>query len=332
MPNDTLGTDISGLHRAALAYISSNVDHPQQKTSHLNNLKAAMSRLTSEIDERTTAYKEQLDAQEQAAVDGRRREVFSVSKLQRAFEVQKANHQQFEDLRHVNGGGYPRNISPVLYVIPLILVGVAEWYVNYSTFETLFVPVFAISATLIVAAVFAWASHMHGAYLKQISEIIHPSVEYRNVLGRKLALYIASALLIAAFITVVWLRWVVISEQIGASGGHDNEGSFGGPSSSLIWSKVAPTIIINLLIWGLGTLYSWAVHEKIPELRESYRNYLRATKLVDRLSSPFIEEEKRIRAQYAREREKNGVAINQYRVLYENVKATYERIATPEVA
>jgi len=75
----------------------------------------------------------------------------------------------------------------------------------------MFIPVFAIAATLIVAAVFAGASHLHGAYLKQISEIMHPSVEYRNVLGRKIALIIATISLPAAFVTVVWLRWIVIS-------------------------------------------------------------------------------------------------------------------------
>jgi hypothetical protein len=63
-------------------------------------------------------------------------------------------------------------------------VGIAEWYVNYATIAAKFIPVFAIAGTLLVAGSFAWASHMHGSYLKQLAEIIHPSMEYRNVLGR----------------------------------------------------------------------------------------------------------------------------------------------------
>lgn len=331
MPHDTLGQDLAPLHRAAVDYVNSKVHTAQQQRLHLRNLKGAMSQLSADIEERTTTYLQQLDAQENNEMENKRKEVNANPKIQRAYEAQQANQKQFGDLRYVNGGGYPRNISPVLYVIPLILVGVAEWYVNYSTFETMFIPVFAIAATLIVAAVFAWASHLHGAYLKQISEIIHPSVQYRNVLGRKIALWIATILLIAAFITVIWLRWLVISEQLGTNLGM-SEGSFGGASSTAIWSKVAPTIVINVLIWGLGTLYSWAMHEKVPDLRESYRNYMRAAKAFGRLMRPLHEEEKRIRAHYDKERTKNGVAIKEYRVLLGDMKATYDRIAEAEVA
>jgi hypothetical protein len=79
-------------------------------------------------------------------------------------------------------------------------------------------------------------------------------------------------------------------------------------------------------------LYSWAMHEKVPDLRESYRNYMRATKAFDRLMRPFREEEKRIRAHYDKERAKNDVAIKEYRVLLGDMKTTYDRIAEPEVA
>jgi hypothetical protein len=96
------------------------------------------------------------------------------------------------------GGAYPRNISPVIYGAPLILVGIAEWYVNFSTFSEIFIPVFAIAATVIVAAVFAWASHLHGAYVKQLSAILNPAVPKRNLLGRKIAIIIATVLLLAA--------------------------------------------------------------------------------------------------------------------------------------
>ena len=166
-------------------------------------------------------------------------------------------------------------MSPVLYVIPLVLVGLAEWYVNFATFEATFIPVFAIAGTLLVAAVFAWASHMHGAYVKQIAEIIHPSMEYRNVLGRKIALVIATILLIAALVTVIWLRYSIIAEQLG-SGLSAESGTFGGPRASMIWSKLGPTIVLNVLIWGLGALYAWAMNEKVPGLRESYRDWQRS--------------------------------------------------------
>lgn len=329
MPNDTLVDEIEGTRRAAAVYIASNRPDAKQGRQLLKSLRAAESRLSSEIDERSTAYLEQLAVQETTAIDARRKEVFENPSFERANQAQKANHQEFENLRRVNGGGFPKNISPVLYVIPLILVGVAEWYVNFSTFSAMFIPVFAISGTVIVAAVFAWASHLHGAYLKQISELLHPSVEYRNVLGRKIALVIATVLLVGAFGTVVWLRYLVISEQLGMNTGV-TAGTFGGATSTMIWSKVGPTIVLNILIWGLGTLYSWAVNEKVPGLRESYRNYLRASRAVDRKLKPFFAEEKRLRAQYDRERDKNNVMTNEYKGLLEDVRASIARIQESE--
>ena len=229
----------------------------------------------------------------------------------------------------MNGGAYPKNISPVLYVLPLILVGIAEWYVNFSTFAAMFIPLFAVAGTVLVAAVFAWASHMHGAYLKQISKIMAPSVEYRHVLGRKIALIIATVLLIAALCTVVWLRYIVISDQLGQDVGQVG-GAFGGASSGMIWSKVGPTIVLNVLIWGLGTLYSWAMHEKVPGLRESYRHYLGASYVLEKKLKPFNAEEKRIRAQYELERKKNNIVINEYKVLLEDITSAMDRIEDTE--
>jgi hypothetical protein len=207
----------------------------------------------------------------------------------------------------------------------LIFVGIAEWYVNFETIAAIFIPVFAIAGTLLVAASFAWASHMHGSYLKQLAEIIHPSMEYRNVLGRKIALVISTILVIAALLTVVWLRYVVIADQLGLSP-NMTPGTFGEPSSSMIWSRLGPTIVLNLLIWGLGMLYAWAASEKVPGLRESYRELQRAERKLRRLRKPFELEERRIKAAFNRSREKNQVAINEYRHALNEIQAATERL------
>ena len=89
----------------------------------------------------------------------------------------KNNHisKYLINLRQINGGAYPKNISPVLYVVPLILVGVAEWYVNFATFAEIFIPVFAIAGTLLVAAAccvgepYAW--HVSEAACRNYSPI-----------------------------------------------------------------------------------------------------------------------------------------------------------------
>ena len=150
-------------------------------------------------------------------------------------------------------------------------------------------------------------------------------MEYRNVLGRKIALAISTILLIAALLTVAWLRYVVISDQLGISP-NSTPGTFGEPSSSMIWSRLGPTIILNILIWGLGTLYSWALNEKVPGLRESYRNLERAERKLKRARKPFEKEEMRIKAAFKRRREQNQVAINEYNHSLSEIRALAERL------
>jgi predicted nucleic acid-binding Zn-ribbon protein len=252
MPSQSLRDQIEPTRRAAIAFIAMNNPNSRQRADHDRALENAEDRLRADIDERNGAYLEELDREENEMIGARREETERQPNYQRALAAQRAAQERFQSLRLINHGQYPVNLSPALYVIPLILVGVAEWYVNYSTFSAMFIPVFAIAATIIVAAVFAWASDLHGAYIKQISEIMHPSEEYRNILGRRIAIVISTVLLIAGFATVVWLRWLIISEQLGTDTSVES-GVFGGESGSLVWSKVGPTIVINLLIWGLGT-------------------------------------------------------------------------------
>jgi len=325
MPIDTLGEDVQRAVRGAKAFIGSNQKNGEQRQSHLRDLEAVGARVSNEIEERRTKYIAQLESDERTQVDKQWAQLNAKPQFIQTNQQNRANLQIFENLRQINGGAYPRDLSPVLYIIPLVLVGLAEWYVNFATFEATFIPVFAIAGTLLVAAVFAWASHMHGQYVKQIAEITHPSIEYRNVLGRKIALVIATILLIAALATVIWLRYSIIAEQLGA-GLNSEPGTFGGPSTSMIWSKLGPTIVLNILIWGLGALYSWAMNEKVPGLRESYRDWQRSERRLKRLRKPFEKEVARINAAFARKREQNQVAINEYNHNLNDVHALIERL------
>jgi hypothetical protein len=225
------GEGAQGALKGAEDFLRSNKGDKSLQQFHLKNLQTAGNRLTSDIEERSTTYATELQSTERVAIDQIWAKLNSNSKFLRLNTEQKADQQTFDDLRRLNGGTFPKNISPVLYIIPLLLVGIAEWYVNYASFEARFVPVFAIAGTLLVATVFAWASHMHGAYLKQLSEIMHPSLEYRNTLGRKIAVVIATILLIAALTTVVWLRYTVIADQLGISP-NVTPGTFGQASDA----------------------------------------------------------------------------------------------------
>ena len=188
MPIDTLGDEAQTVVRAATAFLRSKQTNNELRQSHVRNLQAAARRLSADIEDRSTGYITELESEERAEINDQWVQLTGKPHYVQVNAEKQTNSQIFNNLRQINGGAFPKNISPVIYLIPLVLVGLAEWYVNFATFAAIFIPVFAIAGTLLVAAAFAWASHMHGAYLKQLAEIIHPSMEYRNVLGRKIAL------------------------------------------------------------------------------------------------------------------------------------------------
>jgi hypothetical protein len=318
MPDDDLQTRIRPILASANKYLASNKPDARKREAHLEQLKQRQVLISNDIGVRTTAYSIHLSDEHENNIIGAQNAIYQDPRYKEAYAAQNATNRQFEMLRM--GGAYPRNISPAIYILPLILVGIAEWYVNFSTFSEIFIPVFAIAATVVVAAVFAWASHLHGAYVKQLSATLNPAVPKRNLLGRKIAIIIATVLLLAALSTVVWLRYLVVSEQLGIANGAEG-GPFGETSPSIVWSKVGPTIIINILIWGLGTLYSWAMHEKIPDLRETYRDKLRADAAVNKYTSKLGKDEARLEASYEEKKRVNQFLIESDNKLLQDVDA-----------
>jgi hypothetical protein len=137
-------------------------------------------------------------------------------------------------------------------------------------------------------------------------------------------LVIVTVLLIVAFGTVVALRYFVIAEQLGinTTGG----GTFSQPGSWLIWSRLGPTIAMNLMVWGIGTLVAYALHERVPEFRETYRQLTKSNRKLDQARKPFEQDQRRIVALFEREREKNQVAIKEYRSHLQDVQAMIDRI------
>lgn len=326
MVDNTLSDDVAAALRGADTFLRKNSNDARTRAVHHENLAVLEARLESDIKERSTTYLAQLAAAEEDEIDASWRELTDLNnkKYSRLTAAEKTLQETFEQHRLINGGALPRNISPVLYSIPLILVGVAEYYVNYSTFAAVFVPLVAIFATIFVGATFAVASHLHGAYLAQLSEIMHPSMLYRNVLDRRIAVAIATFVLLVVFSTVVYLRYSAIAAQLGI--GVASAGTFGQTNTGLVWSRLGPTLAINLSIWALGTLYSWSMHERIPGLRDSYRRLLRANRKLESMRAPYLAKERQIKAKYDRQREGNQVAIKDYQNRLGNIQDMLRRL------
>lgn len=326
MPSDVIVNETRISVRSALDFLKQRNQEPHHRQNLLRRLEETERLLAADLEERQAAYPAELEQRERSEIDAVWGRYSAIDRHRHLDEKRSAQRHRFEQLRQLNGGGYPLNLPTVLYIIPLLGLGVGEWYVNFSTFAAKLVPAFAIAATLVVALVFASASHVHGAFIKQIAEIMHPSVEYRRVRDRKIMFVIMTIVFLLALGAIVWLRYMAISEQLGLS---EVTGSsvFGGAAASKVWSLLLPTVVLNIAIWGVGTFYSWWFHERIPERRESYRQLRATDRRIEGSKRPYEKEVKRIAATFDRERANNEVVKRGEDGLLDEVRAAIGRLA-----
>jgi hypothetical protein len=73
-------------------------------------------------------------------------------------------------------------------------------------------------------------------------------------------------------------------------------------------------------------------HERVPNLRESYRALLRANSRLEWVRRPIVDEETRIKAAHDREVGMNEVAVKGYRTLQDSVQDLLKRFEMPPAA
>ena len=153
----------------------------------------------------------------------------------------------------------------VLYWAALVLVGAAEWLINYDTLAMFFgIPAMAIGATAILAFAMAFASHAHGIVWKQWSHRFgrHRSALQRSSDYRLLGLGTLALLFVLLF--AGFSRFSVVMHQA-ASGpaqnilGADAQIAFD-PGRDVLISMLA-----NLLAWLVGTFVSFLCHDENPD-------------------------------------------------------------------
>jgi hypothetical protein len=106
MPTDTLGDEVQAVLKSASEFIRLNRPDDKRRRGHLLNLEAIEERLRADIDERESAYANELQLKEDAQIDAKWRELNEDQRFVRVNAEQKARQQTFETLRQVNDGGY----------------------------------------------------------------------------------------------------------------------------------------------------------------------------------------------------------------------------------
>jgi hypothetical protein len=172
-----------------------------------------------------------------------------------------------DQLRAYNSGRSPKRVSQFAYITILVLIGAGEWAVNYQTFLDKFPPVLAVSATALVALIVAISSHYHGIFLKQYKYLIPKNREEIDRKANRRNLRLISLFLILVLLFVFWARYSYLADKYGLDVFSDNY--FGDKGYGILATAVGPTMFLNIMIWFIGLILSWALHEKIPNLRET---------------------------------------------------------------
>lgn len=191
---------------------------------------------------------------------------------------------------------FPFDVNPA-YVIIMLLLGTAEWFINYDTlFEFFGIPIIAIGATLILALGLAVIAHQHGVDLKQWKKKFGPGVEDKDRPYGVLAL--ASAGLIALITVTGWMRYqslmTVIASQSGANIIGTQFSTQINPEREVIISLGA-----NILAWLVGVFISYFAHDPDPIYVATALDFQKAERRYLKKKSEFDKIENQIKHNYA---------------------------------
>jgi len=237
----------------------------------LTTLRVAGNGLESEIQTLDRGFRNQLDRDRTAKLE-REDQVFAATPAYtRNRQEFNAAQNRFELLRGYNNGQYARAISPIFYWPLIFAVGAGDTFINYPIFQSIFEVPIALLMTGFVAIVVAGASHVHGVYLKQHSLTFLLGDEGKKSASR-VALIATFALLIV-FGFVAWVRFSFFSRG-------------GTLPDWFMVSRVAPSLFFNIVVWFIGCVLSYFLHERVPDLRETQSRVKVLDNAFKKLSAP----------------------------------------------
>ncbi|MEW9796651.1 hypothetical protein [Alteromonas sp. CYL-A6] len=206
---------------------------------------------------------------------------------------------RFETMRDEHGGKPPVKKRTWLYVFSILGIGFIEWFINFSTFNTKYPEGIAFGMTVLVALAIAFASHFHGALIKQRIALF---ATYRTISQkRQIVLWqlIMTLLLFIALAVVTYARYDVLSESMFASGASSLPSLPGQEvEEASIWSELWPFVLMNFVVYLIGIAISYITHDSEPDYQEAEKDYQKAKALFFKAKDGLLAEERRIDAEY----------------------------------
>ena len=238
-------------------------------------------------------------------------------------------YERYERMRRENGGKPPRSGSLPLYILSIIGIGSVEALINYSTFDSKFgAPGLAIGATAFVAIAFAFASHFHGAFLKQRLALLGPELEKRVRNNSLIWQLVVTSIFLFAFAAVAIVRYQVVADEMSFSqiiGGGGLPGIELDSQPSILW-LLFPTLLMNLGVWGVGIFISYIVHDAVPGYQEAKKSSDKASKFFGEKEDALNQELDRIDKEFSKNTEELSRRVDEEAKINTRAEQLRERL------
>lgn len=244
------------------------------------------------------------------------------------YEVSK---QRFKKMRTEMGGKPPVRQKIMIYMISISLIGLIEWFINYSTFNIKYPSGIAFGATVIIALSIALASHFHGALLKQRTALFASHRKKEDKRQEIIKQVFFSLLLLIALVIVTYNRYDLLLEQTVNNGGVSLPGMESqDEQAASVWWVLLPFFLMNVLVWVVGVAISYFTHDAQPGYQEAFNHYNKAKEQYHKVEKELQSEIGRIDDEYEKKLNALKNAHSEYVAESKEIDSLLQRLESAE--
>lgn len=248
-------------------------------------VKAGFTRMLSphsELLEQTTELKNQkakLEQEREALTNTLAREWSETKDKFRADREEAADaEKKYKALYEQYDGRHAKIVNYWLYIPLLALIGLVEWLINWEAANALFAqPYLAAGIVMVIALAVAAASHEHGTLVKQWSHRCGFAADAATRRRNYTALAVTTLLFAAAMALVGYMRYKLAFEDLMGGTSFAGSNPFGARGTmGEVYTAVGMTLMGNFIVWLLGAMVAYWMHDSDPHFAEARVRHLKA--------------------------------------------------------
>ncbi|MBY5721782.1 hypothetical protein HFO33_35425 [Rhizobium leguminosarum] len=245
----------------------------------LDSIAAVLGANKDESRSRGVFLEREVSAEENLRIE-RKRQALRASREKRAAEYDRYSESRIEYQKAKDAydelwarHGREAKSTSLWYIPLLILIGIPEILINFESFGAIriYTPAIALGVTIVVALALAYASHVHGTFLRQYEARFGAHQRDGDRAAALRILGLGTTALILAMSSVYYARSTLLEDQI-----LENS-VIGGDAPSGLY-VIGGSMIGNLGVWIIGALIAFFAHDEDHHFPEALNNKNKAEK------------------------------------------------------